>query len=46
MIAIKDYIPHDLVAIVFELEFRANIQSTDRDVKICMGFNIYMPDFD
>jgi hypothetical protein len=34
------------VALVFELEFKANIQNGDKDITVCMGYNIAMPDFD
>ena len=46
VIVIKDYLPDDLVALVFELEFKANIQNIDKDITICMGYNVVMPDFD
>lgn len=34
------------MALVFELEFKANIQNIDKDITICMGYNMVMPDFD
>ena len=38
-ISMTDYLPHDVVALVIELEFKAHIKGdSDKEVSILMGF--------
>lgn len=46
-IVIKDYLPHDLVAMAISLEFKAHVKGdSERETTICMGYQIVMPEFE
>lgn len=40
---ISDFIAHEHIAIVVELEFKAEIMNESKETSICMGYNIVMP---
>lgn len=43
-VILPDFIPHDNVAVVVELEFKAHVMGDDdRETSVSMGYNIFMP---
>ena len=42
-LTLNDYVPHELCAIIFELEFDVSIQSGPTK-KYCLGYEVYIPD--
>jgi hypothetical protein len=43
VITVSDYVPHEYVTLIFELEFEVQIQGYERKV-VCLGFQKHLPE--
>jgi len=40
---VKDYLPHQFVGLIFELEFVAQLHGAEA-IKMCLGYSLHMPE--
>jgi hypothetical protein len=44
-IHLKDFLPDEMIALIFELQFKCEIQG-HLSQYVCLGYQTYMPDID